>query len=50
MTSPSSAPSVPLPSWVLFRFLLAASMEDACIGIGVGGQGTTATTGEKPPT
>ena len=34
---PSSAPSVPLPPCPLFIFLSAVSIEDACVGAGVGG-------------
>jgi len=40
MISPSSAPLGPLPPWPLFHFLSAASLENARIRVGVGGQGT----------
>ena len=48
MTSPSSAPSVLLPSWPLFLFLLVESTKDARVGAGVSGRGTTGTVGEEP--
>ena len=43
MISPSSAPLDPLP---LFLFLLAASLKETCVGVGVGGRGTTGIVGE----
>ena len=49
MTSPFLAPSMPLPSYAFFRFLFAASMEEVCVGAGVGGRVNIATAREEPP-
>lgn len=49
MTSPSSAPSMPLLPCTLFLFLSATSTEDVRVATGVGGQGTIAMAREEPP-
>ena len=49
MTSPSLAPSVPLPPYAFFHFLSVAFMEKVRVEAGVGGWVATTTTGEEPP-
>ena len=49
MTFPFSTPSVPLPPCTLFCFLFVASMEEACVGVGVGCRVNTGMAREEPP-